>query len=133
MLVPSLWPKIEALLPRIPDPHDRRYVHIKGLGGVATALAVQGDTRTAQARASELIEIGNRTGNCRAVAMAHCALVAMHTMLGNQREAIEAAAAAASCEADPVYALASAVWSSAIEVMWGDANVRSRPSISINH
>ncbi len=118
----TLWPRLEAVLPRVPDPHDQRYADIKGRGGTATAAAHRGDTRTARAYANELIEVGERTGNRRAVAMAHLALGATSMVLGNRQEAIAATVAAAAGGADPVYALAAALYSAGVNTMWGDPN-----------
>ena len=117
----TLWPRLEALLPRVPDPHDRRYAHIKGLGGVSTAMALRADTRTARSQAEQLIDIGNKTGNRRAAAMGHMTLVVVEMMLGNQQEALEQATAATSCDADPIYALATGLWSAGMNALWGDA------------
>ncbi len=117
----SIWPQLEPLLPHVPDAQDRRYAHIKGLGGVATAAALHGDTLVARAHAHELITIGAQTGNRRAAAMGNMALVVVEMMLGNERAAIDAAAAGIACEADPVYALICGLYSAGVEATWGDA------------
>ena len=117
----TLWPRLEALLPQVPDPHDRRYAHIKGLGGTSTSVAFRGDTRTARTQAQQLLDIGNQTGNRPATAMGHMTLVVVNMMLGNQQETLEEADAATGCDADPIYALATGLWSAGMNSLWGDA------------
>ena len=106
----GLWPRIEALLPRIDDPYARRYAQIKGMGGVAYAHAVRGDTGEARRITAELLEIGARTGNRRASAMGYITMASVHLALGNLPEAKAAAMAADGCDADTIYALLATVW-----------------------
>jgi class 3 adenylate cyclase len=118
----TLWPRLEALLPHVPDPHDRRYAHIKGLGGFAVSAGIRGETHAARTRARELIHIGERTGNRRAAAMGHGGLVFVNIVLGNQSDAIDETVATTACEADPIYALSAALWSAGINALFGDPN-----------
>ena len=99
----TMWPELQAILESVPDATDRRYVHIKGLAGAAIAAAVSGDTLTARAQAKELLELGTRTGNRRASAMAHLVLVAVCQVVGNNSMLEREAKAAVACDADPIY------------------------------
>jgi class 3 adenylate cyclase len=118
----EVWPQLEPLLARVEDPHDRRYAHIKGLGGVGTATALRGDTRTARSIANELLAIGEQTGNRRAAAMAHGVLAPTELIVGNIEAALAETELAVACEADPIYALASGLWSAGINAPMGDAD-----------
>jgi hypothetical protein len=116
----TMWPKLSAILPSVPDPYDRRYAHFKGLCGAATASALRGDTGVARSQAEELLDIGARTGNRRASSLGHCVLIAVHYVQGNQENAIDEAAKAIECKADPVYAAYAESWSTALTTLWGD-------------
>jgi tetratricopeptide (TPR) repeat protein len=118
----TLWPQVEALLSGITDPYARRYAHIKGLGGLAYAANMRGDTVTARAMVAELLEIGARTGNRRASAMGHISLSSLHLSLGNRPQALAEAVAARDAEADTIYALLANVWFTGINANWGDAD-----------
>lgn len=116
----TLWPKIEPLLAQISDPYARRYAHIKGLGGLCGAACSLGDTQTARAAALDLIEIGARTGNRRATAMGYISLCALHLILGNERDAIDAAVAARKSDADILYSLIADSWFIGAHVQGGE-------------
>jgi class 3 adenylate cyclase len=99
----ALWPDIEALLPSIPDPTDRRYVHIKGLSGCAQATAITGRTVDARAMAQELLDIGQRTGNRRASAMGHLVRITIYQVVGDSEMVGREAHDVVACQADPIY------------------------------
>jgi class 3 adenylate cyclase len=117
----TMWPQIETLLPHISDPYCRRYIHIKGLGGLANAAAPAGDIGRARAAALSLIEIGTQTGNRRSTAMGHINLSTVHLALGNRQAACDAAVAARETEADLFYSLIADMWFIGINTTWGDA------------
>lgn len=99
----SLWPQLQAVLASVPDPTDRRYVHIKGMAGVAIAQAIRGDTLTARAMAQDLLDHGAETGNRRASAMGHIVRVHVYQILGDAEMVAREGRAAAACQADPIY------------------------------
>lgn len=53
--------------------------------------------------------------------MGHMTLVVVNMTLGNQQHALEEAVAATECDADPIYALATGLWSAGMNSLWGDA------------
>ncbi len=109
-LATTYWPLIEALLPDIPDPFDRRYVQLKGRGGLAYALAARGERVAARAIAEELLEDGRRTGNRRATAMGQFPLIVLDATSGDPESGLRRAIVAAECGADPMYRLSADVW-----------------------
>ena len=119
----TLWPQVQALLSGITDPYARRYTHIKGLGGLAYAAIMRGDTKTTRVAAAELLEIGTRTGNRRASAMGHISLSSLHLSLGNRQPAMNEAVAARDADADTIYSLLANVWFAGINANWGDAEL----------
>ncbi len=99
----GLWTQLQAVLASVPDPTDRRYVHIKGMAGVAIAHALRGDTLAARAMAQELLDLGAETGNRRASAMGHIVRVYVYQILGDAEMVAREGRAAAACQADPIY------------------------------
>ncbi|MCB9371791.1 MAG: AAA family ATPase [Microthrixaceae bacterium] len=111
------WERLLALLPEVPDPHDRRYVHIKGMGGMATVEAIRGNTVAARRLADELFAVGADTGNRRAVAMAYAAMIAVHVGRGDLDAAIATCEVADEQDFDPVYRHVGRVWSAGLQAM----------------
>lgn len=109
-LATTYWPLIEALLPDIPDPFDRRYVQLKGRGGLAYALAARGERVAARAIAEELLEDGRRTGNRRATAMGQFPLIVLDATSGDPESGLRRAIVAAECGADPMYRVSADNW-----------------------
>ncbi len=112
----AIWPALEGLVPQVADPHDRQYVHIKGLGGVGQALAIRGDFKGAIAHADELLDIGRRTGNRRASAMGHMVMVVVAFVRGDEYAAKAATRAAIDCDADPMYMVSADAWATGIAI-----------------
>ena len=106
----ALWPELNEILPKVPDPTDRRYAYIKGCSGAAIASACRGDTLRSRAQAQELIEFGARTGNRRASAMGHIVLIQVYLVLGDMAVVAKEAKSVVACEADPIYTWIGEIW-----------------------
>ena len=109
------WERLLVLFPEVPDAHDRRYVHIKAMGGMATVEAVLGRTAAARRLADELFALGAETGNRRAVAMAYAAMIVVHVARGDLDAAIATCEVAEEQDFDPVYRHLGRVWSAALQ------------------
>ena len=125
----EIWPVLSPLVLEVADPHDRQYVQIKGLCGVGQASARRGDTKSATAYASELLEIGRRTGNRRASAMGHMVLVVVGFVRGDEYAAKAATRAAIDCDADPMYMVFAEAWAAGLAM--GSSSPRRRAAASI--
>jgi class 3 adenylate cyclase len=122
----ATWPLLEPLLVAVEDPHDRRYLTIKGICGRAVASAAHGDWASARRDCRELAEIGARTGNRRAVAMSHLPLSGIAISLNDHDRAVAEANAVIDTGVDPIYEFSGKMWRAAAETFLGDPHEAKR-------
>jgi class 3 adenylate cyclase/tetratricopeptide (TPR) repeat protein len=118
----SHWRRVQELLPRIDDQHDRRYIEIKAMGGTALAANCLGDFTTARELADRLRAIASHSGNRRALAMSLLASIYQPWVGGDFDEARRIVDEMDRVDPDPLYRLSMSLWSAGMAAHSGDVD-----------
>ena len=118
----SHWRRVQELLSSVEDPHDRRYIEIKAMGGAAVAANVRGDFLTGRELSARLRTIGAERGNRRATAMSLVASMFEALACGDFETARAIVDEMHRVDPDPLYRLSMSLFSAGVAAFVEDTD-----------